>query len=281
VAALRESGGVRRGVLIAVACTLLTLFFFVVRFPYDVFRAALVSQLAALTGAEVEVGGLSGGLGLGGLSLVAEPVMLRWPSSSVALDRAELRPAWSLSWLKGQPALYADLRAPAGRLAGTFWPGERLAFAGDVRELVLEKLPPDLLAAAQGFALTGRLDADADLAFENGALAGDLEVDIQDGAFAPPGSPLSIPFDRFQAELALDPQGSLQVHSADLAGPMVEGSMQGRVQMAADPSFDLQVELRVADPNLRDSVAPLGVTLDAEGRASMRLQGTASNPILR
>jgi len=280
VAALREGGGIRRGVLIGIVCALLTLFFFAVRFPYDLFRASLVSQLAALTGAEVEIGELSGGLGLAGISLVAEPVTLRFGDSSFALDRAAFRPAWSFSWLRGQPALHADLRAPEGRVDGTFWPGARLAFAGEVQELALERLPSQLLVAAQGFALTGRLDADIDLAFENGVLAGDLALDVRDGAFAPPGSPLSIPFERLQAVVDIDPAGTVLIESASLEGPMVEGSGEGKIGLASDPTFDLRLEVRVADPNLRGSVQ-LPVPLDSEGRASLRLQGSASNPILR
>jgi type II secretion system protein N len=267
--------------VIGVACALLTLFFFAVRFPYDLFRASLVAQLAALSGAEVEIGAISGGLSLGGLALVAEPVSLRWPDSSLALESAAIRPAWSLSWLRGRPALYADLRAPEGRVDGTFWPGESPAFAGRIEGVALERLPSRVLAAAEGFALTGRLDADVDLAFENGALGGSLEVDVRDGAFAPPGSPLSVPFERFQAALDVDPKGTLEIQSASLEGPMLEGSVAGRIGVSADPTLDLQLQIRVADPNLRSTVAPLGVSLDGDGRASMRLQGTASNPILR
>jgi type II secretion system protein N len=283
VAALlpEEAPGWRRGVLIALACTLLTAFFFALRFPYDLFRAPLVAQLAALTGAQVEVGGVSGGLGLGGPSLVAEPVALRWPTGALELERASLRPAWSLSWLRGRPALYADLRAPAGRLAGTFWPGEPLGFAGGVSGLAIEQLPPEILAAAEGFALTGRLDADADLSYEGGALTGELELDLHDGAVSAPGSPLSIPFERFQAALDVDRAGAIRVESARLDGPMVAGSATGRIGLAADPTLDLQLDLQVPDPNLRGMIAPLGVRLDAEGRASVRLLGTLGQPVLR
>lgn len=276
-----EAFGLRRGVGIAVACTLLTAFFFAVRFPYDLFRASLVAQLGALTGAQVSVGRVSGGLGLGGLSLVAEPVSLRWPSGGLELERAALRPAWSLTWLRGQPALHADLRAPAGRVAGTFWPGDPLAFSGSVHDLVLEKLPPELLAAAEGFALTGRLDADADLALTAGTLEGELALDLHEGAFSAPGSPISVPFERFQAELDLDPTGAVLVESASLEGPMIAGSGKGRIGVAADPPLDLQLEIQVADPSLRGMIAPLGVRLDGEGRTSLRVQGSVSRPVLR
>jgi type II secretion system protein N len=274
----------RRGVLVAVACTLLTAFFFALRFPYDRFREPLVALLGAASGAEVQVGALSGGLGLGGITLVAAPTTLLWPSGArLELSRVALRPAWSLSWLRGQPALHVDLRAPAGRLAGTVWPGEPASFDGGVHELALEQLPSELLAAAEGFALTGRLDADAELSLAGGALAGELTLDVREGALAAPGSPISIPFERLQAELGLE-SGSLRIASASLSGPMVEGSAEGQLGLAgslADAPLDVQLELRVADPSFRGVLAPLGVRLDGEGRTRLHLQGSLGSPLVR
>ena len=275
----------RRGALIAIACALLTAFFFAARFPYDHFRDPLVALVAAASGAEVQVGALSGGLGLGGITLVASPATLLWPAGArLELERVALRPAWSFSWLRGQPALHLDLRAPAGRVSGTVWPGEPAAFAGGVRELALEQLPSEILAAAQGFALTGLLDADAELSLAGGLLGGELSLDVRDGALAAPGSPISIPFERLEAALRIEPDGALRVESASLSGPMVEGTAQGQLGLAGDlfeAPLDVQLELRVADPSLRGFLAPLGITLDAEGRARLHLQGTLASPVLR
>jgi type II secretion system protein N len=276
-----DGGAVRRAIAIGVACTFLTLVFFVLRFPYDVFRTSLVGQLAAATGAALEIGSLSAGVSLGGPALVAEPVTMRWPGgTSVDLTSAALRPAWSLSWLRGSPALHVDLEAPAGRLVGTIWPGEPLSFQGKVKELALEQLPASVLDAAAGFALTGLLDADVDVSLPAGAPAGDVELDLANGAFSAPGLPISVPFDRFRTELALG-DGALRVASASLEGPMVAGTAQGKIALTADPTLDLQVDLQIADPGVRQMIAPLGVRLDAEGRAKLQLRGTVSRPILR
>jgi type II secretion system protein N len=276
-----EGGEVRRAIAIGLACLVLTFFFFLVRFPYDVFRTALVGQLAAASGAQLEIDSLSGSLSLGGPVLVAEPVTMRWPSGATAeLTSAALRPAWSLSWLRGSPALHVDLEAPAGRLVGTVWPGEPLAFKGKVEELALEQLPPAVLDAGQGVALTGLLDADLDLSFPGGIPAGELEIDLANGAFSAPGLPVSLPFERFQAALGLG-EGALQVTSASLSGPMIEGTAKGKIALTADPTLDLAVELHVADPGVRGMIAPLGIRLDGEGRAKVQLRGTASNPLLR
>jgi type II secretion system protein N len=274
-------GELRRTIAIGAACALLTLVFFVVRFPYDLFRASLVGQLAAATGAQLEIGALHGGFSLGGPTLVAEPITMTWPGgTSAELTRAELRPAWSPSWLRGSPALHVDLEAPAGRVVGTLWPGEPLAFQGSVDELALEKLPPEVLDAGQGVALTGLLDADLDLSLAAGAPAGTAELDLANGAFSAPGLPISIPFDRFRAGLGLG-EGALEVSSAALEGPMVGGTAKGKVALTADPTLDLTIDLQVVDPSLRSMMAPLGVRLDAEGRGKLTLRGTASQPSLR
>jgi type II secretion system protein N len=278
-------GGVRRALALAVGCALLTAFFFAARFPYDRFREALVTQLGAAAGAEVQIGALTGGLGLGGITLVAAPATLLWPAGArLELTRVALRPAWSFSWLRGRPALHLDLRAPAGHLAGTLWPGEPAAFEGGVRELVLEQLPSELLAAAQGFALTGRLDAEADLSLAGGVLGGELRLDVRDGAVAAPGSPISIPFERLQAELGVEEGGALRIDSASLEGPMLEGSAKGRVGLAPDleqAALDVEIDLQVADPSLRGLLAPLGVRIDGEGRSRLHLQGSLGSPVLR
>jgi type II secretion system protein N len=280
-----ERGWAGRSSAIAVGCGLLTLFFFAVRFPYDRFRDPLVALVGAASGAEVQVGALSGGLGIGGITLVAAPATLLWPTGArLELTRVALRPAWSLSWLRGRPALHLDLRAPAGRLAGTVWPGEPAGFAGGVRELVLEQLPSELLAAAQGFAVTGRLDADADLSLAGGVLGGELSLDLREGALSAPGSPISIPFDRLEAELGVEDGQTLRVASASLTGPMVEGSAVGQLGLVGDleaAPLDVQLDLRVADPSLRGMLAPLGVRLDGEGRARLHLKGSLGSPLVR
>jgi type II secretion system protein N len=276
----------RRVAAIALACVLVTALFFALRFPYGRFRALLAAQLAAATGAVVDLGEISGGLGPSGLTLRAAPVVLRWPAGErLELEAAALRPAWSLSWLRGRPALHVDLQGQAGEVSGTLWPGPPLAIAGRVRDLALEALPPDLLAYAEGFALTGRLDADADLATgDGGALGGELELEVRDGSASAPGAPIAVPFERLTAALSLEDGGLLRVRSAALEGPMVEGSAEGQLGPAPDwtqAPMDLRLDLRVADPSLRGVLAPLGIRLDGEGKGRLRLHGTLSAPELR
>ena len=281
----RVAAGGGRALLVALACLVLTAAFFVLRFPVDRFRGALVAQLAAATGAEASVGTLSARPGLGGLTLVAAPVSLQWPDGArVELEHVAARPAWSLSWLRGRPAVHVDLRAAAGALAGTFWPLEPAAFDGELEQVALEKLPPELLALAEGVALTGRLDADVALEQRDEGLVGELDLSVADGSFSTPGAPLAVPFERLTADLKLGDTGAIELAAARLEGPMLSGDAKGTIGPA--PSADvaplaLDAELEATDPALRGWLAQAGIRLDAQGRAKLRIGGTLSEPTLR
>jgi type II secretion system protein N len=276
-----SAGG--RALAIGVACALLTAVFFVVRFPVDRFRSALVGPLAAATGAEATIGSLSARPGLGGLTLVGAPVALAWPGGArVALERVALRPAWSLSWLRGRPALHVDLRAPSGRLAGTLWPADPLAFDGELEEVALATLPPELLVLAEGIALTGELDADLAFTRSEAGLAGEIELSVADGSFSAPGLPVAVPFERLDGSLQLGDAGALEVRSLKLAGPMLSGEASGQIGAAPDLAsapLSLTGELRVPDPGLRGMLPSLGLTPDADGRVPLQIRGTLGAPI--
>jgi|GEM_PF-938145 len=272
-------------VLVALACLLLTAFFFVLRFPVDRFRESLVAQLGPATGAEVSVGALRARPGLGGLTLVAEPLALAWPGGTrVELARAAVRPAWSLSWLRGRPAVHVDAEAPLGRVAGTVWPVEPVGFDGELEGVLVERLPAELLEALAGLAVTGRLDADVALERSDGRLVGDLELEIAEGSIAPPGAPLAVPFERLVAQLALAETGAVEIEEAQLEGPMLAGEAHGALRAAphlALAPLELEVDVVVRDAALRSWLIPLGVALDAEGRGTLRLSGTLSEPLVR
>lgn len=280
---LASAGG--RAAAIGLACALLTAFFFVVRFPVDRFRGALVGPLGAATGAEVAIGGLSARPGIGGLTLVAAPLSLVWPGGTrVAFERAALRPAWSLSWLRGRPALQLSLRAPSGRLDGTLWPADPLAFDGELADVALATLPPELLALGEGLALTGELDADVSLAQRDGRLAGELELSVADGSFSAPGAPVAIPFETLEGSLGFGDTGAVEVRALRLEGPMLSGEASGEIGAGPylqEAPLTLTGELRATDPSLRGLLEPLGLTPDAQGRVKLRIGGSLAAPEIR
>ena len=218
-----------------------------------------------------------GGLGLGGLTLVAAPVTLRWPSGArLELERASrCGPPGRSPGCAASPrctSICARRRAASPAPSG---PASRSPSQGACTTLALEQLPPELLAAAQGFALTGRLDADVDLSLAAGALGGRARARLRDGAFSAPGSPISIPFERLQAELDLGPGGAVRIESRIRSrGRWSRAPAQGRIGLAAwtRPSTS-RSSSRWPTPIVRGMLAPLGVRLDGEGRASLRVHG--------
>jgi hypothetical protein len=149
-------------IALPVASLALVVIFVLILFPYGRFHDILIARLAQATGASVSLDALEGGLSVGGPSLLARNLLLRWPDRrDLLLERARMRPAWSFSWFRGQPALHLEMAGPAGRLAGTVWPTPGLAFAGRARAIQLSLLPLDHLA--DPLPVLGRLDAEIDL----------------------------------------------------------------------------------------------------------------------
>ena len=76
----------------------LVLIFLLVLFPYGRLRDSAVARLAQATGASVTLDDLDGGVSIGGPSLLASNLLLRWPGrKDLLLERARVRPAWSFS----------------------------------------------------------------------------------------------------------------------------------------------------------------------------------------
>jgi type II secretion system protein N len=262
----------------------LTLAFALWMFPWSRFEGTLVRELSAATGARVQVAALETGLGWGGPALVARQMSLRWPDgTALALDRAALRPAWSLSWLRGEPAVHVDLlSAEMGHVVGTVWPGGGPAFEGTARELDLEALPP-AWTGGRSAPVAGRVDADVTVAAPAGQVRGRIRFDSRDGLLVLPESPIAIPYTRLQGELERSEAGETTVHQLDLEGPVV--SLAGTGTLGAAPAFersplDLEVSLRGVDRVIQGWIRPLGVNLDAQGNGTFRVRGTLDRPQL-
>ena len=57
------------------------------------------------------------------------------------LDRVRLRPAWSLSWFRGEPSVYTELESALGQLSGAFRINHGGGFEGELRDVDLAALP--------------------------------------------------------------------------------------------------------------------------------------------
>jgi type II secretion system protein N len=275
-----RAGALRRRLGVALACGFLVAVFTLLLFPWDRFGAGLAQQLSAATGAEVALGGLEGALSLGGPALRARDVRLRWPDGAqLELRSAGIRPAWSFSWLRGQPAVHVDLAGPAGQIAGTLWPGLD-AFDGSVEGLDPAALPARFFGG-EFPPLTGRVDATGSVSAADGILTGRLALSARDGALVLPESPVAIPFERLQGELSREPSGAATLHRIDLEGPLV--SLEGRGSLAAasdlaQAAVDLELTVRRVDPALGPALSALGVPASAARGGVVRVSGTLGAP---
>jgi type II secretion system protein N len=193
------------------------------------------------------------------------------------MERARLRPAWSLSWLRGEPALYLNAEGPAGRVAGTVWPGAEPAFAGRLRDVDLSMLPLEDL----GSPVMGRLDAELDIRAAAGGPIGEIRFEARDGSISLPQIPFGIPYQNAQGVAERGKSGSIVVHELELEGPMLSIDAQGNVATNRRPggsSLDLEVKLLAHEPALREMLRPYGVRFDENGSARMHLSGPLSRP---
>jgi type II secretion system protein N len=285
-----SSGGAQRRlprglvtIALPVASLALVVIFVLILFPYGRFHDILIARLAQATGASVSLDALEGGPSVGGPSLLATNLLLRWPDRrELLLERARMRPAWSFSWLRGEPALHLEMAGPAGSLAGTVWPTPGLAFAGRARAIQLSLLPLDHLA--DPLPVLGRLDAEIDLRTGPKGPTGEIRFEAWDGSFALPQFPLGVSYEEAHGELERSESGSVTVREFELSGSMLSATAEGSIAASRRPEdgvLDLEVDLVVADPALRGMIEPYGIRFDPDGAAHLRVSGTVSRPLLQ
>lgn len=272
-----------RGFAIGLGCLLLTLFLAVLQFPWERLVPRASGLVAQTTGARVELADLGMGWSWTGPTLAIEGLRLTWPGSEpVFVDAAELGPAFSSSWLSGEPALAVDLALAGGEVGGTLWPTGEIGFDGDFEGLESEALP--LPPGTEELPLAGVLSGEADLRRGANGWQGDLVLAAADGNLLLPGVPVAIPFDEIEVDIDLGEGGAITVHELHLDGPMASFDVTGNVSPA--PRLDmaplnLDVDLRAVSPALHDPMRSQGIVLDAAGNGHATVSGTLSQPIIR
>lgn len=252
-------------------------------FPYDRLAEFAARQVAAGTGYELSVRQISPRITIGGPGLELRDLRVRASSGrSFDVERSRVRPAWSLSWLRGRPAVHLDVRTGAGSAAGVLVLAHEPAWKGRLVAVDLAGLP---LPETGGTGFSGTLDADVDLQLREGVPSGQLSLAARDGSIRHAALPVAIPFSRLDARLDLGSEGAIAViHSLALAGPMLELDAKGRIgqpaQLGLHP-LDLALDLRVQNPLLLGLLQGAGVPLAADGSTSLRLGGSLEAPQVR
>jgi type II secretion system protein N len=273
-------GGWRsRPLLVAFGIAVLFVGFVVARFPYERLLPAAEAAASNALGARVEIGRLGIGLGWGGPEAVGEALHLRWPGGdALRIERVGARPAWTLAWLGGRPRWYVTAAGPPGRFAGEVAPDR---VDGAFEEVEVTALPWATFGGTPP--LRGRLSGAADLTHEDGAWQGFADVTGENGTIDYAGLPVAIPYEHLAARIELSP-GELALPAARLEGPLVTARFSGAATPGpGEPArwpLELRVEVERVDPALRSYLAPLGIRLDRQGQASLRVSGTLAAPIV-
>ena len=273
-----RSGGAWRGLGLVVVLGLLLLFL-VARFPYERLLPPALAAARAATGAEIAVVDLGVGFALTGPHLSARDVRVLWPGAAeLVFDSVDVRPAWSLSWLRGRPAWHVSAQGPVGR-----WQGivavDRLA--GAWQDVDSNALPWVLVGSLAP--LQGRISGEVDLARSDGAWRGSAQLTGTEGSVDLPGLPVAIPFVALEAALGIAAE-QVTIATGRIEGPLVTAEAGGTLSMAGSAfsawPIDLQVEIESIDPALRSYLGPLGIPVGADGRAKVQVGGTLAVPYL-
>jgi type II secretion system protein N len=268
------------GVPIAAAVLITVLVF--LRFPYGEFAPALSAELTRATGREVSVGDIEPRLTIGGPGIAARDVRILLPSRQrIDIDPLRLRPAWSTSWLQGDPALKVEAESLVGNADGIVVIGDVPAWRGEIVEVDLGRLP---FTPGEGIALSGRMTAAADLQLLPDGPSGPLSFDATAGSIDHPALPIGIAYETATGDLLLGGDAIVDVRAFNLDGPVLSASAIGTVRQGprpGDPQLDLDVDLEIKNAPMRALVQGLGVQLDARGRSSFAIQGTTSSPRMR
>jgi type II secretion system protein N len=267
---------------VALAGAALIAGFIVAGFPYDRLGEYIEAEVQQATGVALAIGTLEPSLGFLGLGLQASDLSLRWPEGELlALDSARLRPAWSLSWLRGAPAIRAHLAGPLGEADGTLTLNGFGAWNGDFHDLDLAGLPIE--SAWPDAELEGIAEAFVDLRMSDAGLEGRVTFEAQDGIVLLPILPTALPYDGLSGDIEFGGNALASVKSFALAGPLLNAEVTGSVEHApvfADAPLSLSVVLR-SQPGVRPLLESAGLRVKPDGSARVTVRGTTSNPVVR
>jgi type II secretion system protein N len=274
-----RSRPLRIAAVVAAAIVLTTTFVYL-GFPYDRLGPILEAQAEAATGARITVGAVSASPQLLGPGIAFEDLRADLGSGPpIALSRLRLRPAWSLSWLRGRPALAVDAESGTGHVQGVVTLGSAPSFEGEASELDLRTLGVE--SFAEGLSLEGTADVELSLSFEDAGTEGPITLTARSGNLSHPSLPLSIPYDEIRGDFVLGGEVSVRIESLEIDSSLGQGSVSGTVGHGASTApLDLEVRVTAA-PAVQAVLRAQGVRLDRKGAAQFRVAGTASSPAVR
>jgi type II secretion system protein N len=265
---------------IPLAAVLLIASFIYLGFPYDRLADYIAAELGRDMGVRLAIREIGPRLQLAGPGLEAAGVGARWNDGrELQLDRALLRPAWSLSWLTGSPAIHLELVGPAGEAEGTLTLNGAGAWDGELRQADLTALPISELWP--GLEAKGPVDASVDLHLREGGPEGAISFEARDGLLTVAG--MTLPYERIQGELEFGGDAFASVKLLRLEGPDVTAEVTGalgKAQRFASAPLALTARLDVSPP-IRTLFQAAGIRVSRDGTARIRISGTPAQPVVR
>ncbi len=260
---------------------LLILFFVALRFPWDSLTRRVAWEISHASGSRISIDELLPAWTARGPVLRARNVSIEHPAlDRVRLSELEIAPRWSRSWLDGDPTLRVWARSELGLVDGLLSLGSAPAFAGRIHEVELARVP--LRLEASGIRISGRLDAEADVALDQaGTLHGRIDFSSPSLRIESDRLPMAIPFSRAEGTLEILESGATRIEAVSFEGEIIEGELSGDVGLvhhSQAPPVELDASVRLLHPLLRQLAPAAGLSVDADGRLTVHVGGTLDAP---
>ena len=261
---------------------LMVLVFVFLGFPYTDLIPVASREIGRATGSQVEIGDIQPQITLSGPGFTFHDVRLvGFARDPIDLDYLAVRPAWSTSWLRGEPTFAIALAGPVAEAEGQLALGQNSGFNGELRIPDLARLP---LPAGSPISLTGDFRAGADLVLAAGQPSGHFDFEANSGSATHPSLPMPLEFESLRGRIEVGAESWLELREIRLEGPFFSASADGSIERGADgrpTTIDIGVELEAANLPFKMLLSGLGLSPDSQGRFAFNLGGTLQNPVLR
>lgn len=266
---------------LVVAAIALTSFFVVLGFPYDHLADRLIRSVERESGVRIHVAEVSPGWVRWGIGLAAQDIRVERPGGTrVELSRLAARPALSLSWLSGAPALAMEAEAPLANVSGVVTLGAEQGFAGRLRDVDLTQLPLEEVGPTH---LEGRADAELDVRLSPDGPVGTVQFRAHEGSVTLAELPIALYFEKLEGDVLLGGEQWAEVRELELQSPLASGSARGTIGKARNlgaAPLRFEVDLATGDV-IQASLRAQGVKVGRDGHARFTVTGTVDNPLIR
>jgi len=277
-----QAGRATLPTLIALPLALILVAIFIaLLFPWESVARRIIHEIEHASGGQVSMGALSPALSARGPVLVArDVVVLHRAVKRVRIDRLEIAPRWSQSWLSGDPTMRIWADTELALIDGVLRLGDTPGFEGRVDQVEIEALP--LRLESSGASLAGTLSAIVDVTLDpRGILTGRAEFESESLSILSDLLPVAIPFTRAAGTIEILDSGATHIESLTFEGELIEGEIDGEIAMAhrsQSPPIDLTARIRIIPPFLRDLAPDAGLRISDSGEVAIRVRGTLDSP---